>query len=112
MPGHILPQREAAGNDYGEAELNLPGTFDGSNYSRISFDVTNPHADDAYVRANIMIYSAGAQAGWGYAGNDGYIPSGVTRTLSCDLNVVAGNYHGLPPMVDVSALVAMPVSAV
>ena len=99
-----LATRESSTTNWAQATLSLSGNVDASNYTRLSFDVTNPHIDDAYVQTNMMVYSPGAGPGWGYAGAGGYLPSEATETISFDLIALSRDYFGTAPIVDVSEL--------
>ena len=71
--------------------------IDGSNFTRLAFDVTNPGAEPAGV--HMTLYNPGAHSGWGYDGAGGLVPAGATRTITLDLQQLG---RALQPMVDIS----------
>lgn len=71
--------------------------LDGSNFSRIAFDVTNPGSRPAGVY--MTLYNPGANSDWGYDGDGGRIPPGATRTVTLDLRKLG---RALQAMVDIS----------
>ena len=89
------------------AFINFPVPLDGSDYSRISFDVTNPGNADRALGFGCVMFNTGANAGWGWDGKEWSIPAGTTETVSFDLNKMARHVR---PMIDVSAVLKMGLS--
>jgi hypothetical protein len=84
-------------DDTRRAFLDPRPYLDGSNYTRIAFEATNPGSRP--VGVYMTLYNPGAHSNWGYDGDGGRVPPGATRTITLDLFKLG---RALQPMMDIS----------